>query len=116
MMETAPKEFLCLKCGAPQNAEMVARLAERSEMTFTLKPMPGEFMSAKSVGGSMEGVAELLRLSGKAVNVPTEVLVKSILTDEDGTIRITMLICRHEAAKEIKARRKEARATLAKKD
>lgn len=94
----------CPHCGKAFGAEMVARLADESRITWSLTPSPGEFMSAESVGGSLAALAQLLKEIGKNVGCSTEIVVERMETDEGGKITARLRICRWELAKARRAR------------
>lgn len=90
-----PKPTPCPHCGKDIGLEMVARLKSQSRMSFTFHPHPGELMSARTIGGSLENLEKLLVAVGRELGVKTQVLVEGV-SSIDGSITIDLLLARHE--------------------
>jgi hypothetical protein len=102
------KPINCPHCDSALSVETVAELANESEIELTLKPAPGEMMGARTVGATIDNMDKMFKAIGKEMGAPTETLVRRIVTDADGTIRVTLVICRYDEARRIRTRRAQA--------
>ena len=112
MSDLQPKGFTCPNCAHEFDMAFVAKMGEQSVLHWRLTPAPGELLDAKTIGDSLTKIRDLLKSFGRDAGVPTEVLVKSATTLEDGTIDIELLVTRFEQAEERRARRAKAKAEL----
>src|SRR3990167_207613 len=83
----------CHKCGEKIRADLVSGVAEQSLMKFRISPHPGEFISARTVGGVIENLDKLLTAVGKDLGVKTQVLVKNV-SSKKGEIIFDILVAR----------------------
>lgn len=90
------KESACPQCGAKLGFEFVSQFADKSRVSFTITPNPGELLSTKSVGGSIEALGGLFGAVGKELGVKTATLIERITTAEDGTIKVDLVLARHQ--------------------
>lgn len=88
----------CPKCGEALPFTLVAKFKERSRVRWRIVPAPGELLSATTVGGSIEAMADLLQSVGEDIGIPTEVLMESCSTDENGVVDVHLLITRFATA------------------
>jgi hypothetical protein len=94
---TKPTEELdanCPHCHKPLGIEAVSKLMKASRFSFTMKPQPGEFLAAATVGGCIESLGELMDASGEAMGVKSRTIVDGMSYGEDGTIKVEFLITR----------------------
>lgn len=98
------KEHECPHCGTPLGQEIVAKFMNQSVVQWRLFPAPGELLDIGTVGGTLTQMRNLLRAIGKENGIPTEVLLRKAVTDDDGTVTFDFLVCRYEDAEERRAR------------
>ena len=86
----------CPHCGESIGAELTAKLRSHSEVTLRLTPMPGEYMTAKTIGQKLTAMEGIFDAAAKAVDPDMRAvcLLRSLTTDADGTISATMMIAR----------------------
>lgn len=84
----------CPHCHEQLSGEIVAQFTKKSTMTMRLVPQEGQMLEAKTVGGTLNALSGLLAACGKEAGVSTITLVKSIATDADGAVEITLLSMR----------------------
>jgi hypothetical protein len=84
----------CPHCSHALSAEVVAQVSNQSIVSMRLCPSPGELMQASTIGGSISSFGQLMEAAGRELRAPTVSLVKSITSDEDGSVTITLLVAR----------------------
>lgn len=84
----------CPKCDEEISGELVAQLAEKSTVVFRITPKDGQLIAAKTVGGTLNALVDLLAACGKEIGVSTMTMVKSMTTDDSGAVEITLLALR----------------------
>jgi hypothetical protein len=100
--------FKCPQCNYEFDVHAVAKMREESVLHFRMSPAPGELLDARTIGDTLSQVRNLLKSFGKDAGVPTDVLVKSATTLEDGTVDFELIVVRFEKA-EARSKRFAAR-------
>lgn len=85
----------CPKCGEPLSFQMTTKLMSDSRMSFVIHPNKGELLSARTVGDSITNMEKILVAVGKELGVKTNVMVEG-LEWTDGSVKIDMIVARHE--------------------
>ena len=84
----------CPHCDKPIGIDAVSELLGQSRFSFTIKPEPGNMLSAKAVGGCIENLGELMDASAEAFGAKSLTVVEGMDYAEDGTITVKFLITR----------------------
>lgn len=101
----------CKGCGADlPRAELIAKAAKESTITWRLCPPPGEMLQAETVGATLMHFAKLLTMIDKKGGVPSVALLKSVKQTDDGAIEFEIQVLRWEHAKARVARIKKLKA------
>ena len=85
----------CPTCGAALGLETVTKLMNESRVSFVITPHPGEFLQAKTVGGTIAEFAKILTAEDADLGVTTTVVVESV-SSSDGEVTVRFLLCRHK--------------------
>jgi len=94
--EQAAERLTCPHCGNALGLEVTTKLMAESRVTLRLEPHPGERLDAKTVGGSIENISELLSAVGDEMGVKTMVIVDGIESHE-GNIAVHLIVARNKA-------------------
>ncbi len=85
----------CHHCGERIGLEMTTKLMNESRVSFVMTPHPGEFLQAKTVGGSIAEIAKILTTEDADLGVTTTVVVEGVSSNE-GEMTVRFLLCRHK--------------------
>jgi hypothetical protein len=87
----------CPNCNHALDLEVVGKLKEKSVIHWRIFPAPGELLEAKTVGGTLSEMHDLLVAVGKGLKVPTVVVVSGA-TFQDGAIDFELTVMRFDHA------------------
>lgn len=111
-MSNEPSGVLCPNCSHPFSLQMVAKAKSESKMSFRLSPAPGELLDIQTLVGSAGAFGKLLVAVGKDLGYNTVVLVDRIFTEEDGALRIDVMIARSDSKTKKQLSRKATREAV----
>jgi hypothetical protein len=89
------KPIKCPHCGGELYFGIKSKLMDSSRMSFTMHPHEGELLSAKTIGGAIAAIDELLVAVGDELGVKTLVGVEGI-TYTNGSVKVDLLLARHQ--------------------
>lgn len=95
--EAADNSPLCPHCSKPLGLELVSNFSGLSRMSFVLSPQPGEFMTARTVGGALENLDKLHAAIAKEMGHKVTTTVHNV-TCESGKITFELAIARYVGA------------------
>ena len=87
----------CPNCGVPLRID--SDVADDSRFCFKIFPKEDALLNAKTVGGVISEVRELIRASAEDHEKNVEVMVEKMETDDDGTMTIHFLVTKEREAK-----------------
>lgn len=108
-MSEEQKPITCPKCAEPISINLVAKAKAQSKMSFRLSPGQGELLDIQTFAQSAGAFGKLLVGIGRDIGVNTVVLVERLVTEDDGSLRVDVLIARSDTKTKKQLLRKATR-------
>lgn len=84
--------LLCPHCKEPLSLDVAASVKAKHRLAMVLHPKEDTLLSAETVGGTLVQLSKMLKACAKSLSVKNDVMVERITTDEDGAIKMEVLI------------------------
>ena len=82
----------CPKCETELHVDIAGAVGKKQKFCMTLHPEPGSMMQAKTVGGQMTAMDDLMRACCKEDGAKVATYIERIDTDETGAIHIHYVV------------------------
>lgn len=76
----------CPHCENDFEVDVEVELPAETKLRWAITPMPGQMLSASTVGGSLTALHKLLAAAGRTLGARTETLVEGMSIQEDGAL------------------------------
>jgi hypothetical protein len=80
----------CPKCG--ENLGAVSKIMPKSRISFAISPQENSLVGAMNFGGMVRSMSRLLEASVQDESIKLDVFIESLVTDDDGTLRVGLLV------------------------